>query len=354
VSIRAVEWTEGKVRFLDQTKLPGEEVWRETDDHRVVAEAIRRLEIRGAPLIGIAAGMAVALAAQGRSAASAADTDTAIAAAIAHLQATRPTAVNLTYALDRIRERHAHARAAGRDVAREILEEALLIARDEEAASARIAAYGAELIPDGACVLTHCNTGSLAAGGEGTALGIIRAAHRAGRVRRVYATETRPLLQGARLTMWELLRAGIDAVLITDGTAATVMARGEVQAVLVGADRIAANGDTANKVGTHMLAVLAGRFGVPMIVAAPLSTVDAATPRGADIPIEERQPDEVTHIQGVRVAPAGARVFAPAFDVTPAELITAIVTDRGVSRHPHAEALAAMLRTPAPRPGGGR
>jgi methylthioribose-1-phosphate isomerase len=347
VTTRAVEWREGKVRFLDQTKLPADESYVETGDYRVIAEAIIRLRIRGAPAIGIAAAMGVALAARASQASSPSSLDSAVAEAIDVLGSTRPTAVNLPHALRRLRARHDHARAAKADPVPELLDEALAIEREESEASGRIAAFGMTLLQPGSTVLTHCNTGALATAGIGTALGIITAGARQGLVKRVYATETRPLLQGARLTTWELLRAGIDTVLITDGTAATVMARGEVHAVLVGADRIAANGDTANKVGTHMLAVLARRFGVPFSVAAPVSTIDPATASGEGIPVEERDPSEVTHCGGIRIAAEGVRVFAPAFDVTPADLIAAIVTDRGIARPPCVESLAALLRAPA-------
>lgn len=339
-----MEWRGGKVRYLDQTLLPAVESYVETSDYRAVAEAIRALRVRGAPAIGIAAAMGAALAAYESRNLPPAARSAATEAAIDLLLATRPTAVNLHHALARVRARLA---AAGSDPAQDLLDEALALEREEETASGRIAAFGVGLLPRGADVLTHCNTGALATAGEGTALAVILAGWRNGIVRTVYATETRPLLQGARLTAWELLRAGVDATLITDGTAATVLSRGGVGAVIVGADRIAANGDTANKVGTLMLAVLAARCGVPFYVAAPCSTVDLRTPAGAQIPVEERDASEVTHIAGKRVAAEGIRVFAPAFDVTPAELITAIVTDLGVARPPFGESLVALLGGPS-------
>ncbi len=346
--VRSLEWIDGKVRFLDQSLLPAEEVYVETRDYTVVADALRSLKIRGAPALGVAAAMGVALAVSDPSVATPAELDKRFSQAVDAFSRTRPTAVNLFAALDRVQHVYAGHRASGVDETRRvILAEALALQEEDAMACRRIGESGAALIPAGSSVLTHCNTGALATAGEGTALGVIVTAARQGKIRTVYVDETRPALQGARLTTWELLRNGIDAVLITDSTAATVLAANAVQAVLVGADRIAANGDTANKIGTYPLAVLARRHGVPFYVAAPVSTVDERTASGSAIRIEERSSEEVTRIGNARIAPEGVRVYAPAFDVTPAELITAIVTDRGILRPPFAEALADVAREPA-------
>lgn len=344
--MRSVDWQDGAVRFLDQTGLPLREAYVQTTDPAVVAEAIRSLRIRGAPAIGVAAAFGVALGAAG---ARADDTDAVIAAArdaSALLRQTRPTAVNLFAALDRMDA----VIAAGSPVSAASLlqrlhDEARRIQQEDIASCDRLAAHGVPLIPPGSSILTHCNAGALATAGNGTALNIVMQAWREGRVSHVFVDETRPLLQGARLTMWELQHAGVPATLITDNTAAFVMRQGKVHAVFVGADRIAANGDVANKIGTYGVAVLARAHGIPMYVAAPFSTVDPGTPDGGGIQIEERDPAEVTSFGGVRVAPDGVSVYAPAFDVTPASLIDAIVTDRGIARPPYAAALAALRQT---------
>lgn len=338
--VHPLQWQNGRVTFLDQTCLPHEQVFITTDDVAVIAEAIRSLRVRGAPLIGVAAAYGVALAA--RHHAGQPDLRTRVHNAIALLGATRPTAVNLFTALARIQR--VIERCKDEDnLPDRVLQEAVLIEGEDVRACARIGEFGAALLPFGISVLTHCNAGALATAGIGTALGVITTAHAQGKIKRVYADETRPLLQGARLTAWELLQAGIETVLITDNTAGVVLSRGMVQAVIVGADRIAANGDTANKVGTYPLAVLAARHHVPFYVAAPLSTVDVATPRGADIVIEERNADEVTHIGGARLSPDGVKAFSPAFDVTPNELITAIVTNEGVCVPPFNEGLGGLF-----------
>ena len=324
-----VEWRGGALRILDQTRLPAEVRYLEPAGYEDVAAAISRLAVRGAPLIGIAAAYGLALAARrGQSLTEAAE----------HLAATRPTAVNLRWALDR-------ALAAADPEA-----EALRIHDEQREADRRMGEHGAALIERGATVLTHCNTGSLATGGIGSALGVVKTAHARGQNVRVLVDETRPLLQGSRLTAWELGQCGIPHEIIADVAAAGLMARGHVQAVLVGADRIAANGDTANKVGTYGLALAAHAHGVPFYVVAPVSTVDPHTPRGDEIVIEEREQDEVLSFAGARTAPQGSLAGNPAFDVTPARLITAIVTERGVLRPPFAEGLVTLARQAAVTP----
>lgn len=326
-SVRALRWQGDRLAMLDQRRLPAEEVWLECEDAAAVADAIRAMVVRGAPAIGIAAAYGLALAAQ---------RGDDLGAASERLHAARPTAVNLAWALARMRE---HA-AAGAD-ARALVAEAERIHSEDVAANERIGAFGADLLPGGAAVLTHCNTGALATGGYGTALGVIRSAWQAGDLTEVYAAETRPWLQGARLTTWELAREGIPARLFVDGAAAALMARGGVQAVVVGADRIAANGDVANKIGTCSLAVLAHYFGIPFIVAAPTSTIDPDTASGAAIPIEERAATEVTRWAGADTAPAGTEAWNPVFDITPAVLVTAIVTEQGVIHAPATRGTAA-------------
>jgi methylthioribose-1-phosphate isomerase len=319
------------VRLLDQRRLPGEEAWLELADADAVADAIRTLAVRGAPAIGVAA--AYGLAVEARRGAGPAR----LRAAAETLAGARPTAVNLAWAVRRI------GRTLGQGAAA-VLAEAHAIRDEDEASCRRLGALGAALLPRGATVLTHCNAGALATAGYGTALGVVRAAVEAGNPVTVLADETRPFFQGARLTAWELHRDGIPVTLLTDGMAGWLMARGEVSCVVVGADRIAASGDVANKIGTYALAVLARHHGLPFYVAAPWSTVDLATPTGADIPIEERASDEVSLIGGVRIAPVGVKARYPAFDVTPAALVTAVVTERGVVRAPYPAALAALDR----------
>jgi len=321
-----IDWTaNGGVRILDQTLLPGEERYLDLDTVDAVAEAIRTLRVRGAPLIGIAAAMGVTLAARGR-----APSLDEVCAASKTLGATRPTAVNLHWALDRMERRAGRAATAGENLAQALRDEATAIWEEDRAMCARIGAAGAELVGDDALVLTHCNAGALATGGIGTALAPIYTLHQAGKRVAVLADETRPLLQGSRLTAWELSRAGVPVTVITDNMAASRLRRGDVKCVLVGADRIAANGDVANKIGTYGVALAARAAGVPFYVAAPSSTIDPATPTGAAIPIEERSAGEVSGWRGHQAAPSGVAVWNPAFDVTPAELVTAIITDRGV------------------------
>lgn len=333
---RPVEWRDGRLFLLDQTRLPGNVEWLELTNAAGVREAIRELRVRGAPAIGIAAAFGYALAAN---ACPAADTDAlcrAMAAVRASLGSARPTAVNLAWALDRMEQALVGARELSVAAAKErLIHEAKAIQTEDEAACRRMGEHAVSLLHDGMGVLTHCNTGGLATSRYGTALAAFYVAHERGWRLRVFAGETRPVLQGARLTAWELMRAGIDVTLICDNMAATVMAQGKAQAVLVGADRIARNGDTANKIGTLGLAVLARHFGLPFYVVAPTSTFDPRMETGGAIPIEERRPEEVTEAFGTRTAPEGVQVYNPAFDVTPGELITAIVTERGVLRPPY-------------------
>ena len=330
-------WHDGALCLIDQTALPHDLRTRRCTSWEEVAEAIRTLRVRGAPAIGLAAAYGLALAAS-QAAGPREQRLRQLRGAAEGLRATRPTAVNLAWALDRLLALAEATPAVERLPAR-LLEEAHAMAAADFEMNRRLAAHGAALFPEGASILTYCNTGMLATGGWGTAFGVLRQAHEEGRRIRVIACETRPVLQGARLTAWELMQRGIPATLITDNAAASLMRAGEVNAVIVGADRIAANGDTANKVGTYALAVLAHAHGLPFYVAAPLSTVDLATSEGTVIPIEERSPDEVTMLGGTRVAAAGIAVRNPAFDVTPHRLITAIVTEAGVLRPPYTVAL---------------
>ena len=337
-----IVWSDGRLRLLDQTRLPAAEVWLTLDASAQVAEAIRALRVRGAPAIGLAAAYGLALAAKASSASERDALLREVRAAAQELAATRPTAANLSWALQRCLS--AAESASDAASAREaVLAEAQRIQRESLDAERRLGRLGGELITDGATVLTHCNTGALATAGFGTALGAVYAAAEAGKRVRVVATETRPLLQGARLTAWELARAGIDCTLIVDSAAGAFMRRGAIDLVLAGADRIAANGDTANKIGTYALAVLARAHNLPFYVAAPTSTIDRSLAAGDDIPIEERSSDEVTAVAGVRTAPEGIAVANPAFDVTPHELITAIITERSIARAPYAESLAALF-----------
>jgi methylthioribose-1-phosphate isomerase len=317
------------VRLLDQRRLPAEEVWLELTSSAEVAQAISDLTVRGAPAIGVAAAFALAVDAR-----RGADVG-ALREAAEHLIRARPTAVNLAWAVRRMSRRIGLGAEA-------LLAEAQAIRDEDEAACRAIGALGAPLVPARARLLTHCNAGALATAGYGTALGVVRAAFEGGNAVSVLADETRPFLQGARLTAWELKRDGIPVTLLTDGMAGWLMSRGEIDCVVVGADRIAANGDVANKIGTYALAVLAAHHHLPFYVAAPWSTVDLGTPTGGAIPIEERGADEVLFVAGQRIAPAGVPARYPAFDVTPAALVTAIVTERGVVRPPYVEALAML------------
>jgi len=341
-SVPTVVWDDGAVVMIDQRRLPAEEVYVRCRDHHEVAAAIKDMVIRGAPAIGVAAAMGIALGVR-LSGAEGAALRRELEGICAELGATRPTAVNLFWAIERMRRRFDELCDSGGEALRAgLVREALAIHAEDVAACRRMGDLGADLLPGSARILTHCNAGALATAGYGTALGIVRSAARQGKVKLVYAGETRPYLQGARLTAWELLHDGIPTTLITDNMAGHMMATGQVDAVLVGADRIAANGDVANKIGTYTLAVLAKENGIPFYVAAPVSTVDLATLAGSSIAIEERSPDEVTHHGGRRLAPEGVGVRNPAFDITPHRYVTAIVCERGVARPPYTESLAAL------------
>jgi methylthioribose-1-phosphate isomerase len=328
-TIRAVQWHGDHLRLLDQRLLPAEEQWLDCLDATAVTQAIKDLAVRGAPAIGIAAAWGVVLAAK---------QGAPLDQALAQLRAARPTAVNLMWALDRMKARI----AAGADAAA-LEREAQAIQDEDLAANRHMGELGAALIAPGSSVMTHCNTGSLATSGYGTALGVIRAGVAAGRISHVYAGETRPWQQGSRLTMWELVRDGIPAKLIADSAASHLMKAGEVKWVIVGADRIAANGDTANKIGTYQLAIAARHHGVKFMVVAPSSTVDMATASGDDIEIELRDPAELLSVAGRRTVVDGAQAWNPVFDVTPASLIDAIVTERGVIEHPTTERMGAVF-----------
>ncbi len=334
----AIEWLGDRVKILDQTRLPQAEVYLETASYKDVAAAIKELKIRGAPAIGVAGGYAIALGALGIKSESKEDFLRQLRAVIKTVAATRPTARNLFRTVERMER----VIAAGGEVAalkKALVAEAVSIHNGEAEATVRLSKYGAELIKDGFTVLTHCNTGPLATSGMGTALGVLIQAKEQGKKIRVFADETRPLLQGARLTTWECQRAGLPVTLITDSMAGYFMQRSEIDCVIVGADRIAANGDTANKIGTYTLAVLAKENKIPFYVAAPTTTIDPSLPSGEAIPIEQRSAKEVTHFQGVRTAPEGIDVQNPAFDVTPHKYITAIITERGIIRAPFGEGL---------------
>ncbi len=329
-----MRWQDDHLLMLDQTVLPHEELWIECRDPETVADAIRRLAVRGAPAIGVAAAYGLVLAALRPEPLRDFDRDWQL------LAETRPTAVNLRWALDQGKALWQREGKAAGDGAAALLRWALRLHREDVASNRRMGAHGAALFESGDRVLTHCNTGALATAGYGTALGVIQAAWAAGRLASVWVDETRPLLQGARLTTWELERLGVPHRLVTDSSVGALMSKGLVDRVVVGADRIAANGDTANKIGTYTVAVVASRHGVPFYVAAPLSTIDSATPNGDGIPIEERASEEVTSVFGTDLSPKGTEAFNLAFDVTPAELIAAIITDAGVLEPPFEESIA--------------
>jgi methylthioribose-1-phosphate isomerase len=342
VPIRAVRWAGDRIVLLDQTLLPEEERYVDCLDVRDVTRAIRRLAVRGAPLLGIVAGYAVALAAVKSSASDHRVLLEDLRQAGDRLVRSRPTAVNIAWAVQRMLAAAEGCTDAG-SMRRAVVDEAVKIESEDVASCLAIGRFGAELVPRGANILTLCNTGALATGGIGTAQGIIHTAHADGKGPHAWVSETRPLLQGARLTAWELQRLGIPATLVADSAAATLLAGGSVDLVVVGADRIAANGDVANKVGTYSLAIVTRHHDVPFYVAAPASTLDLAAETGSAIPIERRNPDEVTQPRGMSIAPAGAWAINPAFDVTPAELVTAIVTDRGVVRPPYSTGLRRIV-----------
>ena len=345
--IKTVEWTSEGVRMIDQRLLPTEEKYLMLRSIEEVAEAIKKMVVRGAPAIGISAAMGLALGAQQSVGTSVADLEYDFNYMCEVMAATRPTAVNLFWAIERMRAAFRRAQAQTdnvEEVKKALVKEAQAIFDEDLVSNRAMGRFGGELIPDNSTVLTHCNAGALATAGDyGTALGVIRGARDAGKRVAVIADETRPFLQGARLTAWELNKDEIPVTLITDNMAGHLMKKGEVDTVVVGADRIAANGDTANKIGTYMVAVLARQHDIPFYVAAPVSTVDLSLSTGDDIPIEERAAEEVTHVRQQQLAPDGVSVKNPAFDVTPNEFITAIITDRGVARAPFTESLRRMF-----------
>ena len=344
-SYAALRWRDGALELLDQRALPDEQRYLRYENAADVADAIRTMVVRGAPAIGCTAAYGIALEGQRFASAPRTIFDERLAAAFIVLAESRPTAVNLFWALDRMRAgMRAHPRASSQEAATALLQCAHDI-RDEDIRLYRaMGGHGAQLLGGNARVLTHCNAGALATAGHGTALGVLRSAIEAGKHIEVYADETRPFLQGARLTAWELRQDGIPVTLIADSAAAFLMSRGKVDAVIVGADRVAANGDVANKIGTYGLAVLAKRHAIPFYVACPLSTIDVTIATGADIPIEERDAEEVLGYRGARWAPEGVAVANPVFDVTPAELVTALITEKGVTHNPDAEKIAELRR----------
>lgn len=343
--IKTLEWTDAGVCFIDQTKLPTEEIYITCKTYEEVADAIKTMIVRGAPAIGVAAGMGIALGVRD----SKAQTVEELAPQFEHickvLGATRPTAVNLFWAIRRMQNKFAELRnQTVAEIKRELVAEAQRMHVEDIAANEAMGKHGAVLLPSSGSVLTHCNAGALCAAGYGTALGVIRAAVESGKKIHVFADETRPFLQGARLTAWELMKDNIPTTLISDNMAGAIMRQGKIDAVVVGADRIAANGDVANKIGTYTVAILAKEHGIPFYVAAPIATIDLETPDGSKIPIEQRASTEVTHLAGKQIAPDGVGVENPAFDVTPNQYVAAIITERGVARAPYGESLKALVR----------
>ena len=338
--IKTLEWTADGVRFIDQTKLPTEEVYVVCHNYQEVAEAIRNMIVRGAPAIGVAAAMGIALGIKQSQAEEISALRNELGQICRRMGETRPTAVNLFWAIRRMQQKFEEVAAQGVQQTKVTLTaEAQQMLVEDIAANQAMGKHGATLMPGSGGVLTHCNAGALATGGYGTALGVIRAAVEAGKQIHVFADETRPFLQGARLTAWELMKDGISTTVIADNMAGAMMRQGKIKAVVVGSDRIAANGDVANKIGTYSVAVLAKEHNIPFYVAAPLSTVDLNTPTGEQIPIEQRSPREVTHHGGKQMAPDGVKVENPAFDVTPAKYVSAIVTERGIAKAPYDRSL---------------
>jgi methylthioribose-1-phosphate isomerase len=338
--IQTLEWTDEGVRFIDQTKLPTEEVYVNCKTDEQVADVIRNMVVRGAPAIGVAAAMGIALGMNNSSAETTGDLQRDFDAVCDRIRKTRPTAVNLFWAIRRMQEKF--ERIGNRpipQIKQELIEEAKRMHAEDIAANQAMGRHGATLMPSAGGVLTHCNAGALATAGYGTALGVIRAAVEQGKKIHVYADETRPFLQGSRLTAWELMKDGIPTTVISDNMAGAMMKQGKIGAIVVGADRIARNGDVANKIGTYTVAILAREHGIPFYVAAPTSTVDLACPDGSGIPIEQRNRNEVTHIAGKQMVPDGVSVENPAFDVTPAKYVAAIITEKGVARAPYEESL---------------
>jgi methylthioribose-1-phosphate isomerase len=338
--IHTLEWTPTGVVFIDQTKLPTEEVYVTCTTHQQVADVIRNMVVRGAPAIGVAAAMGIALGVKNSKAENGADLKKDFDQICETIRQTRPTAVNLFWAIRRMTEKFERIRIRPiAQIKQDLVEEAQRMHAEDIAANQAMGRHGATLMPSSGGVLTHCNAGALATAGYGTALGVIRAAIEAGKKIHVYADETRPFLQGSRLTAWELMKDGIPTTVISDNMAGVMMQQGKIGAIVVGADRIAANGDVANKIGTYTVAVLAKEHGIPFYVAAPISTVDLATSDGSKIPIEQRNKKEVTHIAGKQMVPDGVEIENPAFDVTPAKYIAAIITEKGIARAPYTESL---------------
>jgi len=345
MSLKPIIFKNNFLKMIDQRLLPNEEIWLEYSDYQGVAEAIRSMVVRGAPAIGVAAAFGAAFGARDIAADDFEEFYARFEEVCTVLANTRPTAVNLFWALARMKAcARSHQNKALIDIRRLLLEEAQEIAAEDERLNRALGRFGAVLIPDQARVLTHCNAGALATGGYGTALGVIRAAVESGKKVAVLADETRPFLQGTRLTAWELQRDNIPVTLICDNMAGYLMSRGEIDCVIVGADRIAANGDVANKIGTYTVAILAREHNLPFYVAAPVSTIDLSIPDGTHIPIEERDPSEVTHSGGRQLAPAGIAVRNPAFDITPARLVSAIITDRGVVTGDYLRSLSDLVK----------
>jgi methylthioribose-1-phosphate isomerase len=338
--IQTLEWTPRGVVFIDQTKLPTEETYVTCTTHEQVADVIRNMVVRGAPAIGVAAAMGIALGLQNSKAENGSDLKRDFDQICETIRQTRPTAVNLFWAIRRMQEKFETLRALPvAQIKQAIIKEGQRMHAEDIAANQAMGRHGAALMPARGGVLTHCNAGALATAGYGTALGVIRAAVKQGKKIHVFADETRPFLQGSRLTAWELMKDGIPTTVISDNMAGAMMKQGKIEAVVVGADRIAANGDVANKIGTYAVAILAKEHGIPFYVAAPLSTVDLACPDGSQIPIEQRNAREVTHIAGKQMVPDGVSVENPAFDVTPAKYVAAIITEKGVARAPYEKSL---------------
>ncbi len=346
--IQTLEWTDSGVRFLDQTKLPTVEGYVTCKTYEQVADVIRNMVVRGAPAIGVAAAMGIALGVKNSKASNVGELKLEFDRICDAMAKTRPTAVNLFWAIRRMQDKFERARIqAIPQIKQTLIEEANRMRAEDIAANQTMGRHGAALMPTSGGVLTHCNAGALATCGYGTALGVIRAAVEQGKKIHVYADETRPFLQGARLTAWELMKDGIPTTVISDNMAGAMMKQGRIGAIVVGADRIAANGDVANKIGTYTVAVLAKEHAIPFYVAAPFSTIDLETPDGSKIPIEQRNVREVTHIGGRQMVPDGVQVENPAFDVTPAKYVTAIVTERGIARAPYQESLQKLAEEPA-------
>ncbi len=338
--IQTLEWTEQGVRFIDQTKLPMEEVYVTCTTHEQVADVIRNMVVRGAPAIGVAAAMGIALGVSNSKAESTGDLNRDLDQICDLIGRTRPTAVNLFWAIRRMREKFESIRMRPiPQIKQDLIVEARRMHAEDIAANQAMGRHGATLMPSAGGVLTHCNAGALATAGYGTALGVIRAAVEQGKKIHVYADETRPFLQGSRLTAWELMKDGIPTTVISDNMAGAMMKQGKIGAIVVGADRIAANGDVANKIGTYTVAILAREHNIPFYVAAPISTVDLACSDGSGIPIEQRNAREVTHIGGKQMVPNGVEVENPAFDVTPAKYVAAIITEKGIARAPYEDSL---------------